>query len=255
MRGTRGPRSSSSSRPSRAFADLVDDPALAAIEHQLARAYWFSDRDEEAVDLADRALGRGGADRGRRARRGCAHHEGRPAGLGHATVRGRRARVEAGIRLAEAHRPATGSSSRGLLNLGVSRLGRDPRARARSQPRGARHSRRGSASRTTTPRRSATRVRAAVLPRRVGLGAGGDRRGSVEHLERRGPGDVCGPARRSWRRAVSRSTSSSQSTSGCIERPADTQPQSNLPRRQGRGRVRGRSLPRRRRRMAAARPR
>ena len=41
-----------------AFGDLVDDPALAAIEHQLARAYWFQDENEEAIDLADRALGR-----------------------------------------------------------------------------------------------------------------------------------------------------------------------------------------------------
>ena len=73
-----------------AFGDLVDDPALAAIEHQLARAYWFQDENEEA-DRSRRPRARaGGAHRGCGARRGRAHHEGCPAGLHLATVRGRR---------------------------------------------------------------------------------------------------------------------------------------------------------------------
>ena len=43
---------------SEAFADLDADAALADIEHQLARAYWFNDRLDQAVELADRALAR-----------------------------------------------------------------------------------------------------------------------------------------------------------------------------------------------------
>ncbi|MFL5641618.1 MAG: AAA family ATPase [Chloroflexota bacterium] len=41
-----------------AFEDLGDDPGLIAIEHQLARAYWFEEDRARAVPLADRALGR-----------------------------------------------------------------------------------------------------------------------------------------------------------------------------------------------------
>ena len=41
-----------------AYGDLADDPALAAIEHQLARGYWFGDDTVRAIELADRAIGR-----------------------------------------------------------------------------------------------------------------------------------------------------------------------------------------------------
>ena len=108
-----------------AFGDLVDDPALAAIEHQLARAYWFQDENEEAIDLADRALGR--AERIEAAglvadvlitKGALLAYTSRPyEGAGS---------LEAGIRLAE----SLGLNQivvRGLLNLGVSYLGRDPR--------------------------------------------------------------------------------------------------------------------------------
>ena len=40
------------------FADLGDDPGLALIEHQLARAYWFQEELDKAIPFADRALGR-----------------------------------------------------------------------------------------------------------------------------------------------------------------------------------------------------
>jgi tetratricopeptide (TPR) repeat protein len=40
------------------FADLGDTAALAMLEHQLARGYWLSERRDEAIGHADRALGR-----------------------------------------------------------------------------------------------------------------------------------------------------------------------------------------------------
>jgi tetratricopeptide (TPR) repeat protein len=108
-----------------AYADLEDDPALAAIEHQLARAYWFQDRNDEAIPLADRAIGRAErieateliADalitKGALLAYTSRPYEG--AGI-----------LEAGIRLAESlglHATVV----RGLLNLGVQYIGRDPR--------------------------------------------------------------------------------------------------------------------------------
>jgi tetratricopeptide (TPR) repeat protein len=108
-----------------AYGDLVDDPALVSIEHQLARAYWFGEATEQGIALADRAIGRAeriealdlladalitkGSILGFSSR----PHEG--AGI-----------VEAGIRLAESlglHATVV----RGLLNLGVAYIGREPR--------------------------------------------------------------------------------------------------------------------------------
>jgi tetratricopeptide (TPR) repeat protein len=40
------------------FADLDDQFALAMIEHQLARGLWLAERREEAIPIADQALGR-----------------------------------------------------------------------------------------------------------------------------------------------------------------------------------------------------
>ena len=40
------------------YADLEDQQALAMLEHQLARGLWLAERREEAIPIADRALGR-----------------------------------------------------------------------------------------------------------------------------------------------------------------------------------------------------
>ena len=108
-----------------AYGDLVDDPALAAIEHQLARGYWFGDDTVRTIEFADRAIGR--AERIEAVelvadclitKGGCLAFESRPyEGTGI---------LEAGIRLAETL-GLRQTTVRGLLNLGVSLLARDPR--------------------------------------------------------------------------------------------------------------------------------
>ena len=40
------------------FADLEDQEALAMLEHQLARGHWLAEQRDEAIVIADRALGR-----------------------------------------------------------------------------------------------------------------------------------------------------------------------------------------------------
>ena len=107
------------------YGDLVDDAALAAIEHQLARAYWFGDQEDKATELADRAIGR--AERIEAVeliadalitKGALESNASRPyEGIGV---------LEAGIHLAE----TLGLRQvvvRGLLNLGVALLARDPR--------------------------------------------------------------------------------------------------------------------------------
>ena len=108
-----------------AYGDLVDDPALAAIEHQLARGYWFGDNTARAIEWADRAIGR--AERIEAVelvadclitKGGCLSFSSRPyegTGL-----------LEAGIGLAETL-GLRQTVVRGLLNLGVALLARDPR--------------------------------------------------------------------------------------------------------------------------------
>jgi tetratricopeptide (TPR) repeat protein len=108
-----------------AYADLVDDPALAAIEHQLARAYWFGDFNDEAITLADRAIGR--AERIEAAELVADTLITKGSVLAFTTRPYEGAGIlEAGIRLAE----SLGLRAvvvRGLLNLGVGLVGRDPR--------------------------------------------------------------------------------------------------------------------------------
>jgi tetratricopeptide (TPR) repeat protein len=107
------------------FADLGDAAELAMIEHQLARANWLSGDIGPAVELADRAIGRaeridnlpliadamitkGSLISGTRS------HEGM-------------ALLRTGQQLAEAN-GLTSISVRGLLNIGASAYGVDPRA-------------------------------------------------------------------------------------------------------------------------------
>jgi len=107
------------------FADLGDHPALAMIEHQLARAHWLTQDPEPAIVLADRALGR--AERiddepliadilitkgALIAQEGRAHE-----GL---------ACLHAGVALAEANQ-LTSILVRGLLNTSATQFGRDLR--------------------------------------------------------------------------------------------------------------------------------
>ena len=108
-----------------AFGDLVDDPALAAIEHQLARAYWFQEQNEEAIDLADRALGRAEQLEAAELIADVLITKGSLLAFAARPYEGAGA-LEAGIRLAESL-GLTQIVVRGLLNLGVSYLGRDPR--------------------------------------------------------------------------------------------------------------------------------
>jgi class 3 adenylate cyclase/tetratricopeptide (TPR) repeat protein len=107
------------------FADLGDHAALAMIEHQLARARWFTDDQEGALEIADRALGRAEriddvpliADalitKGTIIAIAGRAHEGQAA-------------LRAGQALAEAN-GLTSISVRGLLNLGASTTAADPR--------------------------------------------------------------------------------------------------------------------------------
>jgi hypothetical protein len=104
----------------------VDDPALAAIEHQLARAHWFYHASDTAIEFADRAIGRA-----ERIEAGALIAD---ALITKGSILGFTSRpyegagiLEAGIRLAESlgfHQTVV----RGLLNLGVALIGRDPRA-------------------------------------------------------------------------------------------------------------------------------
>jgi tetratricopeptide (TPR) repeat protein len=107
-----------------AYGDLIDDPALAAIEHQLARGYWFSDNTVRAIDYADRAIGR--AERIEAVEliadalitKGALLNTSRPyEGTGI---------LEAGIRLAETL-GLRETVVRGLLNLGVAYIDSNPK--------------------------------------------------------------------------------------------------------------------------------
>ena len=120
-----------------AYGDLVDDPALAAIEHQLARAYWFGDDTGRTIEFADRAIGR--AERIEAVelvadclitKGGCLAFSTRPyEGTGI---------LEAGIRLAETL-GLRQTVVRGLLNLGVALLGSRSEGFLRAQQCGVRH--------------------------------------------------------------------------------------------------------------------
>ena len=107
------------------YGDLVDDPALAAIEHQLARALWFANSDEQAIEFADRAIGRGERIEAVELIADALVTKGSLLGFGSRPYEGD-GLIEAGIRLAEAH-GLNAIVVRGLLNLGVSSLGRDIR--------------------------------------------------------------------------------------------------------------------------------
>ena len=110
---------------SEAFADLADDAALADIEHQLARGYWFNDRVDQAVDLADRALGRAERIEDIGIIADALITKGVLLAWGSRPYEGTGS-VGAGVRLAEEH-GLQGIHARGLLNLGVIALERQPR--------------------------------------------------------------------------------------------------------------------------------
>ena len=109
----------------RAYADLADDEALAAIEHQLARAYWFQDRNAEAIELADLAIGRAERIEAVGLIADALITKGGLLAFASRPYEGAGA-LEAGIRLAESE-GLNQTVVRGLLNLGVAYLGRDPR--------------------------------------------------------------------------------------------------------------------------------
>ncbi|HLX35836.1 MAG TPA: adenylate/guanylate cyclase domain-containing protein [Candidatus Limnocylindrales bacterium] len=106
------------------FAGLGDDPALAFLEHELARSQWLLGDGEGAIWLADRALARAEridavaqiadtmVSKGSIIAEGGRYHEGF-------------ALLEAGNRLAEELGLAN-TQARALLNIGASSFGRDP---------------------------------------------------------------------------------------------------------------------------------
>ena len=107
------------------FADLGDDPGLALIEHQLARAYWFQEEIDRAIPMADQALGR-------------AERLDDPAIVADTlitkgallAVNGRPyegfGSLETGRALAE-EQGLSGIAARALLNIAGGQIGRDPR--------------------------------------------------------------------------------------------------------------------------------
>ncbi len=109
----------------RDFADLGDDPSLAFLEHQLARALWFVEDRPRAIAVADQALGR--AERledlptiadALITKGAIIAVDGRPhEGFG---------ALEAGVALAE-REGLNGIRARGLLNMAGTLIGRDPR--------------------------------------------------------------------------------------------------------------------------------
>ena len=234
---------------SEAFADLVADAALADIEHQLARAYWFNDRLEQAVELADRALGRAERIEAVGIIADALITKGVLLAWGSRPYEGTGS-VEAGARLAEEH-GLHGTHARGLLNLGVIALERQPRlALDRSRAALALAARYGFASSYATALGNA--AEAAVCYRGMGLGAGCDDRRGDRSPGAGGPdGDHACRASRSSRLAVSRWTSSwttYERHDRGDHRLADAVELGLHP---GRSRVCGRPLPRRRRRLAA----
>jgi class 3 adenylate cyclase/tetratricopeptide (TPR) repeat protein len=106
------------------FEDLGDDPAMAMLEHQLARALWFLDEHARAVELADRALARAErvndvaqitdamVSKGSLIALDGRFHEGL-------------ALLEGALRLAEEHGITT-TQARALLNMSATSVGRDP---------------------------------------------------------------------------------------------------------------------------------
>ncbi|HEX5239763.1 MAG TPA: adenylate/guanylate cyclase domain-containing protein, partial [Candidatus Limnocylindrales bacterium] len=106
------------------FGDLGDHPALAMLEHQLARALWFLDDHTQAIELADRALTRAErvddyaqiaeamVSKGSLIALEGRYHEGI-------------ALLDGGYRLAEEHGIAT-TQARALLNISATSVGRDP---------------------------------------------------------------------------------------------------------------------------------
>ncbi len=107
------------------YANLDDDPALAAIEHQLARAYWFGDRNDDAIALADVAIGRAERIEATELIADALITKGSVLAFGPRPYEGAGI-LEAGIRLAE-QLGLRATTVRGLLNLGVASIGRDPR--------------------------------------------------------------------------------------------------------------------------------
>ncbi|MEA2612084.1 MAG: hypothetical protein QOI52_43 [Chloroflexota bacterium] len=108
-----------------AYGDLVDEPALAAIEHQLARSYWVGDDVVRAIEFADRAIGRAERIEAIELVADCLITKGACLSVSTRPYEGSGI-LEAGIKLAETLGLRL-TVVRGLLNLGVSLLARDPR--------------------------------------------------------------------------------------------------------------------------------
>jgi class 3 adenylate cyclase/tetratricopeptide (TPR) repeat protein len=106
------------------FEDLGDDPGLAMLEHQLARAHWFIDETERAVELADRALVR--------AERSDDVSQTADAMISKGSIIAMSGRyregfalLDGGTHLAEEH-GLVATQARGLLNISATSVGRDP---------------------------------------------------------------------------------------------------------------------------------
>jgi class 3 adenylate cyclase/tetratricopeptide (TPR) repeat protein len=107
------------------YGDLENDPALASIEHQLARAYWLANEASPALEIADRALGRAERLEVVPLIADALITKGSLLNFVGRSYEGIAAQ-EAGIRLAE-EQGRNQTLVRGLLNQGVALIGRDPR--------------------------------------------------------------------------------------------------------------------------------
>jgi class 3 adenylate cyclase/tetratricopeptide (TPR) repeat protein len=106
------------------FGDLGDDPGLAMLEHQLARAHWFLGELERAIELADSALAR--------AERIDDVSQTADAMISKGSIIAMEGRyreglalLDGGVRLAEEH-GLRSTEARGLLNISATSVGRDP---------------------------------------------------------------------------------------------------------------------------------
>jgi class 3 adenylate cyclase/predicted ATPase len=107
------------------FADLGDNSGLAMLEHQLARGYWLTAKRDEAIVLADRALGRAERLNDVPLIADALISKGALIGMSGRAYEGS-ASLRAGQALAEANGLSL-TAIRGLINLSAAEFGRDPR--------------------------------------------------------------------------------------------------------------------------------
>ena len=107
------------------FADLEDQEALAMLEHQLSRGYWLIEQRNEAIVIADRALGRAEKLGNIPLIADVLITKGSLIGMSGRVYEGNAA-LRAGQHLAEAN-GLWQTAIRGLINISAGDFGRDPK--------------------------------------------------------------------------------------------------------------------------------